>query len=42
MSDAVGDFADWQTPALDPLTDVGATADVTAPIRNLIPGSVGT
>jgi hypothetical protein len=28
------DRSPWQTPAIEPVTDVSATADQTAPMRN--------
>ena len=34
MTNHDGVQATWQTPALEPLTDACATADVVPPIRN--------
>ena len=30
----------WQTPAIEAITDTASRADVVAPIRNLVPGSL--
>lgn len=35
------DALDWQTPGLEPVTDIDATADKVAPVRNAYV-SVGT